>query len=99
MVDIHKVLNECNPLQRMIFVGAMYLTAPAHVPPEYVEYILDEVGELEGRLTAHELKRAKEAIKILVKVDGFPSVEHEELADFLQDYELDNNDERLKELI
>lgn len=99
MVDIHKVLSTCNPLQRMIFVGAMYLTAPSSVPENYREQILEEVNELEVRLTKNELSRAKEAIQILVKVDGFPSLSHEELADFLQGYELDEVNDTVKDSI
>lgn len=99
MVDIHKILSTCNPLQRMIFVGAMYLTAPAYVPADYLEKILEEVTELEGRLTTNELARAREAVQILIKVDGFPSLSHEELADFLQGYELDEVNDTVKDSI
>ncbi len=78
-----------NPLQKMIFLGALYLTHPEDAPEEQVEDILNRINELEPRLTNNELEKSMKAMKILITVENFPSVTREELQDFLSEYESD----------
>ena len=78
-----------NPLQKMIFLGAMYLTHPEEAPEEQVKDILNRISELKTRLTDNELEKSVRAMGILITVEGFPAVNHEELEDFLSAYESD----------
>ena len=87
MNNVHEYLTTCNPLRRMIFVGAMYMTTPEWVSDENQEAILDEIGQLEEQLSAQDLVKVVEAVKILITVEDFPSIDGQDLMDFLDNYQ------------
>ena len=99
MPDIYDILHDGNPLQRLIFLGAMYITAPPEASEEQVENILNEVNDIAHRLTEYDINRTVIGIRLLVTVEGFPSLSQTELADFLLDYQLDDIDENVQNIL
>ena len=72
-------------LSSLVDIGA----GGAARPEEQVKDILNRISELKTRLTDNELEKCVRAMGILIRVEGFPAVGHEELEDFLSAYESD----------
>ena len=91
MPDMSAILKGGNAVQKLIFACALYITAPAETPTAYIDHIMDDINRLEPQLTKEDNLVVKRAIKILVDVEGFPFVEEQTVADFLDQYKTEDS--------
>ena len=86
MNDFVSVMRDASILQRVIFIGALYSTAPLELPKSQLEEMEDDLINLQTYLSVAETAKANRAMRILVQEYNFPKTPENIVVKFLQQF-------------
>ena len=86
MSNFVSVMKDFTVLQRVIFIGALYSTAPLELPKAQLEEMEDDLINLQTYLSVSETAKANRAMRILIQDYNFPSTPENVVIRFLQQF-------------
>ena len=86
MSNFVSVMKDFTILQRVIFIGALYSTAPLELPKAQLEEMEDDLINLQTYLSVAETAKENRAMRILIQDYNFPSTPENVVIRFLQQF-------------